>query len=313
MKSLKNESGSDPGKLWQWLGFFPLFSAVFPISPWLFSGLFGYFYHIFYIHFAAPPWFLFLSAPSFVCPVSKIFFPFSLSSFLAANILIQAVICIVIPIFSADCWLHTKQSRWRQCQSSCAWASGGAGESPWEQLLLCCRARGLCTSHRAAGSSLITARGQLISAQIGCSPWPPVVEVSGWSLNDATSLCGEGTATFRPFSAGSALEWDEMGYKGWSASSCAWFVFWFGLHLILVSPEPGWDEVNTGNEGGSSTWFLHCQALSDGWILYFQSQCSDWPSNFLYQVNTEVLLVPVEQHWIYSSVSLAFYILRNHW
>lgn len=57
--------------------FFPLFSAVFPISPWLFSELSGYFYHIFYIHFAAPPWFLFLSALSFVCPVSKIFFPFS--------------------------------------------------------------------------------------------------------------------------------------------------------------------------------------------------------------------------------------------
>lgn len=103
--------------------FFSLFSAVFPISSWLFSGLFGYFYHVFYIHFAAPPWFLFLSALSFVCPVSNIFFPFSLSSFLAANVLIQTVICIAIPIFSADCWLYKKQSRSRKCQSSCAWVS----------------------------------------------------------------------------------------------------------------------------------------------------------------------------------------------
>lgn len=87
---------------------------------WLFLS------HLLYcIHFAAPPWFLFLSALSFVCPVSKIFFPFSLSSFSAvpANVLIQTVICIVIPIFSADCWLYKKQSRSRKCQSSCAWVS----------------------------------------------------------------------------------------------------------------------------------------------------------------------------------------------
>lgn len=94
--------------------------AVLWAAFWLFLS------HLLYcIHFAAPPWLLFLSALSFGCPVSKIFFPFSVSSFSAvpANVLIQAVICIVIPTFSADCWLHKKQSRSRKCHSSCAWVS----------------------------------------------------------------------------------------------------------------------------------------------------------------------------------------------
>lgn len=141
MKVGANQESCDNGCF-----FPPLFSAVFPISPWLFSGLLSYFYHIFSIHFAAPPWFLFLSALSFVCPVSKIFFPFSLSSFLTvpANVLIRTVICVVIPVFSADCWLYKKQSRSRKCQSSCSWVSLRREQEnpPQEYLLLCCQARG---------------------------------------------------------------------------------------------------------------------------------------------------------------------------
>lgn len=129
-------------------------------------------------------------------------FPLSFFSF-PANVLIRAVICVVLPPFSADCWLYKKQNRSRRCRSGCAWVS------PWREQEDPPGAPPAVLP--STGQSLISACGLLISAL-----WPPGIELPASSLPELSSqLCLGGKAQPHPGCLQLYQPWGGMRWEKW--------------------------------------------------------------------------------------------------
>lgn len=144
----------------------------------------------------------------------------------------------------------------------------GTGESPWEHLLLCC--------------------GQVINQCMWALNYCPVTASFIFAWIAITSLLG-GKAQLHPGRLPVFQPWSRMKWEEWRAglpAAVCGLCACSGLLLVLLFAQWGWSRVNTGDRGGSNMWqwFLHFQALSDVWILYFLSQCS----HSLYQMSTKV-------------------------